>query len=107
MVLLDPVGSICQDELAYWPRALPVEVDRLAPVVRVPICEVRLGEPLEVVAVGAQVVVDNVEDDAETHRMRPVHEAAEVVRPPVEPRRCEEVHPVVAQPNRPGKSATG
>jgi hypothetical protein len=79
VILLDPVCGVREDELAHRARPLAVEVDRLPPLVRVAIGEVRIGELLEVVAVGAQVVVHDVEDDAEAQRVRPVDKSSEVV----------------------------
>ena len=64
--------------------------------VRVPVGEVVRGELAEVVAVGAEVVVDDVEDDGEAVAVRLVHEAAQVVGLAVETRGGEEVDAVIA-----------
>jgi hypothetical protein len=42
------------------------------------------------------VVIDHIEDDGQAEGMRPVHEAAEIVRRAVEARRREQVHAVIA-----------
>ena len=55
-----------------------------------------LGELAQVAAIGAEVVVDDVEDDAKAEGMGAVHEAAEVVGRAVQPGRGEQVHAVVA-----------
>ncbi len=94
--LVDPVAGVRDEELADRPGALAVEVDRRAPVRPVTGGEVSGSVLAQVVAVGAEVVVHHVEDDAHADGMSPVHEGAEVVGPPVEPCRGEEVDTVVA-----------
>ena len=52
---------------------------RLAPFGLVAVGEVVVGELAEVVAVRAEMVVDDVEDDAEAERVGAIDEAAKVV----------------------------
>jgi hypothetical protein len=81
--LLDPVRGVRRHELTNR-RGVVVEVDRLSPFGRVPRREVSGRVPAEVVAVGSEVVVDDVEDDAETEAMGAIDESAEVVGRAVE-----------------------
>src|SRR5947209_12677264 len=64
--LLDPVARVRDEELAHGPRVLAVEVDGLAPLGLVSVCEVVFRELAQVVPVGAEVVVNNVEYDGQT-----------------------------------------
>ena len=84
MELVDPVGRVGDEELTHRSGVGAVEVDRIAPLVGVAIGEVGLRKLAQVIAVGAEVVVDDVEDDADAGGMRGVDKAAEVVRRSVE-----------------------
>ena len=72
-------------KLMAWPQSVWCRVG-----------EVVRGELAEIVAVGAEVVVDDVEDDGEAVAMRLVHEAAQVVGLAVDMRGGEEVDAVIA-----------
>src|SRR5205085_426934 len=84
--LLDPVAHVRQEELADVLRVMSVEVDGLAPLGLVSVGEVVFRELSEVVAVGAEVVVDNVEDDCQPESVCLVDEASKVFRLAVEAR---------------------
>ncbi len=101
--LVHPVARVGDEEFAHRTALLAVEVDRLAPLVAVAVAEVALRELFQVVAVGAHVVVDHVEDHREPRGMRAIHEAPEIVGLPVEARRGEKVDAVVAPAESPGK----
>ncbi len=94
VVFVDPVGGVGDEQLAHLGGT--VEMDRPAPLVRVQVGEVAGRELIEVVAVGAKVVVDHVEDDGEAELVRAVDEPAEVVRLAVETGGSEQVDTVVA-----------
>ena len=79
----------------------------LAPVVLVAIGEIVRRELGQVVAVGPEMVVDDVENDAEAERMGAIDERAKIVGRAVEARRRIEIDAVVAPAERPAKSATG
>src|SRR5262247_110623 len=79
VILLDPRARVGEKELAHWPRLRPVEVQGLAPVRMITIGEVDWRELGEIVALGAEVVVDDVEDHGEAMTVRLVHEAANIV----------------------------
>src|SRR4026209_1609630 len=103
MVLVDPVCRVGQKEFPHRTRVLAIEIDRLAPLVRVAVGEVLLGKLLEVVAIGSEMVVDDVEDHAQTEPVGAVDEAAKVVRLAVEPRGREQVYAIVAPAEAAGK----
>lgn len=65
VILLDPLGDVLQDEVADEVTTRSVEVERLTPGRLVAVGEVVGREGTEVVAVGTEVVVDHVQDDAE------------------------------------------
>ena len=58
--------------------------------------EVALGELAQIVAVGAQMVVNHIEDHCDPEPVRLINKPAKVVRRAVEPCRGEQVHSVVA-----------
>ena len=70
-------------------------MDRLAPIGLVLRAKVILGELSDVIAFGAEVVVNHVENDAQAGGVSLIDEAAEVVGPAVKPGRREQVDAVV------------
>jgi hypothetical protein len=107
MELVNPVAGVGDEELTHRSSVRAVEIDRFAPLVLVAVGEVLLGEALQVISVGAEMVVDHVEDHAETERVCAVDEAAEIVRRAVEPRGREEVDAVVAPAEATGELRDG
>ena len=93
--LLDPVGRVLDEELARGSGVGAVEVDRLAPLVLVAVGVVVARERSGVVPVGPEVVVDDIQEDADPGRVSPVDEGLEVARLAVEPRRRPQVDAVV------------
>ena len=94
--LANPVRGVLDHELPHRTGVGPVEVDGVTPLVGVPVGEVRRRERLQVVAVRAEVVVDDVENHAEPERVRAVDEPPQIVRPPVGAGGREEIDAVVA-----------
>src|SRR5689334_3768712 len=88
--LRDPVGGVLHHEIAYSPRARPVVVDRLPPLVGMTIRDIEVAVDGQVIAVWTEVVVDHIQNHAEIARMRGVDEALERVRVAVDMRRREE-----------------
>src|SRR5262245_19005956 len=107
MKLVDPVPGVGQHELPDRSGLRPVEVQGRPPLGGVAIGEVIGRVSREVVAVGAQVVVDDVEDDAQARGVRSIHEPAQVVRRTVEARRREQADAVVSPAESPGKVRDG
>ena len=93
--LIDPVCGIRGKVLADRPGIEPVEVDRLAPLGLVLVGEIGWRKCLEIVAVGPQMVVDDIQNHAEAELVGSIDKAAEVVRRSVEPRRSIQIDPVV------------
>src|SRR5687767_15993601 len=75
---------------------LAVEVDRLAPVVRIAIGEVIGGELRQVIAVRAEMVVDDIEDHAEAGAVRGVDKMTEIVGSAVQMRRRPQIDAVIS-----------
>src|SRR5438105_1565594 len=67
--LVDPVSGVRDRELPGASRALAVIVDRFAPLGGAGV-HVRVGELRQVVAVRAEVIVDDVEDHGDSTRLR-------------------------------------
>jgi hypothetical protein len=95
VVLVEPVQRVAAQEAPHLVAAGPVDVDRRAPRGVVAVAHVR-REPLEVVALGAEVVVDHVEHDRETPRVAGVDEPSQTVGPAVGRLRRPQVDAVVA-----------
>ena len=96
MELVDPVRRVRDEKLAHRLRAVAVEVHRVAPFVHIAVGEVLGRVVAQHAAIGSQVVVDDVEDHADADRMRAVHEAPQVIRGAVEPRRRKQEYAIVA-----------
>src|SRR4030088_3328854 len=77
--LVDPVAGIGLIELAHGYGVFAVEVKRLPPIGFVLLAEIPRGESREVVTVGTEVVVDDVEDDSDAEGMGFIHEGPQVV----------------------------
>src|SRR5206468_4958202 len=95
MELTDPHAPVLGYVAARPLAAGAVEVHRRTPRRRVAIGEVRtvLGQ---VVPLGAEVVVHDVEEDRQTARVARVHETPQAARSPVRRLRREEVHAIVS-----------
>ena len=104
VILHNPVPRVADHELTDRGRVLAVEVDGLAPVGAMSLADVPVGELRQVVPVGAEMVVDHVEDHAESFGMRPVHEPSQIVGAAVRMMRRKEIHAVVTPPEPAGKS---
>ncbi len=81
VVFLGPIAGIGEHEFANRPAVGPVKIDRLAPLVLVPVGEIAFGKAFQVIAVRAEMVVDDVEDDRHAERVGPIDEGAEIVGP--------------------------
>jgi hypothetical protein len=86
VVLVDPVAGVGDEVLAHAVRAIPVEVQRLAPFIVVLPREVVFRVLVEHAAVGPEVVVDDVENHGELQLVRTVDEGPEVIRTSVQTR---------------------
>ena len=93
--LLHPEDRVLPEVIPHRPVVVAVEVERVAPRGLVRGVEIILGVRAEVIAVGAEVVVDGVEDHADPLGVRGVHQGAQVVRMPVGARGRVEEHAVV------------
>src|SRR4051794_19857564 len=80
MEFLDPVTAVRDEELADGSGIVSVEVDRVAPFVRAFAVDVIVRKNAEIVAVRAEVVVDDIENYGEAEGMRSVDEEPQIVR---------------------------
>ena len=78
VVLVEPVQRVPDEEPAYLVASRAVDVDPVAPRRVMELAQVG-AEALEVVALGPEVVVDDVEHDREAARVAGVDEAPEAV----------------------------
>jgi hypothetical protein len=94
--LLDPVERVVDHEVAHRSACRAGEVDGCAPGCPVPVGEEGGRDRVQVIPLGAEMVVDNVEDDHQAARMRRVHQRLHVVWLPVASIRRVGQHPIVA-----------
>ena len=106
VVLVEPVQGVPGEVAPHLVALRAVDVDGLAPRRVVAVGQVR-REALEVVALGPEVVVDDVEDDREAPRVAGVDEAPQPVGPAVGRLRRPQIDPVVAPVARAGELRDG
>ena len=98
MELVDPVAGVRDEELAHRRGIRAIEIDRVAPLVLVPVAEIRGREQPHVVAARPEVVVDDVEDDADAERVGAIDEPLQIVGPAVQARGRKQIDAVIAPP---------
>src|SRR5580698_3605887 len=103
MVLVDPVAGVGDKELAYRTGGGPVEIERLTPLGRVLLAEIAGRGRAQIVSVGPELIVDDVEDDREAERVGSADQAAQLVGPSVEAGRREQIDPVITPAEPAGK----
>ena len=96
VVLVDPVQGVLDEERADHLAAGTIQVDRGTPGRPVPVGQIGGAEAGQVAAVGAEVVVDDVEQHGHPQAVGTVHQGAQVVGRAVASGRGEEVHAVIA-----------
>ncbi len=101
-----PLDRVVDEVPAHRVAARPVEVERRAPRSAVPVGEVRSVLRKDV-ALGTQVVVDDVEYDGEAARVGGVDQSPEPVGAAVARLGCVGEHAVVAPVARPGELGDG
>ena len=79
VVLLDPIQRVVNEEGAYDLAARVVEVDRVTPRRVMPRGEELRRVKMQIVAVGTEVVVDDVEQHHELTLVRALNEAFEII----------------------------
>ncbi len=107
MKLFDPVGSVFSHELANGATILTVEVEGVAPLIVILPREVIVGVAANVIAIGAEVVVNHVQNHADALLMCSVNKSAEIIGRAIEARRGEEIRPVVTPTKAAGKFRNG
>ena len=91
-----PVTRVVDDQITCTLAALAVEIESFAPLGSVPGAEIAIAEAAQIVAVGTEMVVDDIEDHREPERMCGVDEALEGLVIAVVVKRRKEMHAVVA-----------
>src|SRR5687768_10326572 len=103
MKLIDPVSGIGEKKLSYGTGRLTVEVDGLAPLRAVTVREVFRGEALEVIPIGPDVVIDDIQDHSQPYGVRPIHETATIVGRAVEVRWRKQINAIITPAETTGK----
>ena len=94
---------VVEKEAANGGRAVAIEVDGGSPGRAVRAGEEIAAERRQIGALGSEVVVDDIDEDAETGGVSVVDEGAEIIRPAIRARRREERGAVVSPVPTPGK----
>ncbi len=103
----DPVERVLQEEATRVLAPVAVEIESRAPRGRVPVGEVEGTEARQVIAVGAEVVVDDVQQHGQAEAVGRVHQPAQIVGRAVAARRREGRDPVIAPVAVAGKIGHG
>jgi hypothetical protein len=94
MELVDPVAGVAMQNSRTGPESSPSKLMALPQ--SVVFSQKNCGANFcDVVAVGAEMIVDHVQDHAQAERMRPIHEAAKVVGRSIDMRGREPLHAVI------------
>ncbi len=101
MIVAQPHTRVINEETSNFIASRAVEVDGRAPGRSVALGEIG-AELVEVVSLGAEVVVNDIYEDGEPLPMRRIDEPLDPVRATVSLVRGEEVDPVVSPPPRSG-----
>src|SRR5208283_3523728 len=96
VILREPAKCVLEEEGAHLVTLFAIEIDGRPPESLVAIREVIGGELGQVIAVGAEMVVDDVEEDGQSQPVRFINQVPEVIRPPVASCRGEQAYAVVA-----------
>src|ERR1700761_3442183 len=97
VVILEPHQSVVAEEASYLIAATLVQIHRIAPRRLVPRRQVRT-ELVRIVSNWAEMVVDHVQDDAQSARVARIHETFKSVRSAIRLVGCEERNTIVSPP---------
>src|SRR6266566_9910021 len=103
MEFVDPVATVGDEKFAYWSRICSIEINRVAPVIFVLARQIIVGVNAKIIAVGAEVVVNHIENHAQAERMRVINEGAQIVRRAVQVCRRKKIDAVVTPPEISGE----
>src|SRR5690242_3198023 len=95
MEFIHPIRGIGGEELADWPAIAIIKVDRPSPFVLVAVGKIVLGEMMQIIAVGTEVVVDDIQNDGDAQIVRAIDKGTQVIRMPIKAGGSEEIHAVV------------
>src|SRR5262245_42482765 len=96
MKFLNPVSRVGNEKLAHRPGIWPVEIERFAPVGRIAVCKIIRRKIFQIVSRGSSMIVNDVQNDAQTESMRKIDKGAKIVWAAVESGRSEKIDAVVA-----------
>ncbi len=94
--LVHPIDWIRQKERPHMAIMLAVEVERVAPRRFVGMVEPVPAVSAQVIPVGAEMIVNNVEQNGEAARMRRIHQRAQILRMSITARGGVNHHPIVS-----------
>src|SRR5438445_10470633 len=92
---LQPIERVVYEKIAHWPVMRCGEIDRGAPWRLVAVGTEIWSDCRQIITLGTEVVVDDVQKDCEAADVTRLDEALQVVRPTVCRGRSIEKHPVI------------
>ena len=103
----DPVDGIGNEELADGGAVVAVEVNCFAPIGGVLAIEESIVELIEIISIGADVVVDEIENDADAGLVGAIDKLAEIIGRSVVMEGSEEIDAVISPAERAGEFVDG
>src|SRR5205823_13869636 len=95
MKFLNPIASISDEKLADWSAVFPIEIDRVSPFVFFIATQIIVRKRTEIISVRPEMIVDDVQNDAESKRMCAIDEGAQSLRCSVKTSRREKIDAIV------------
>src|ERR1044071_674258 len=95
MEFLNPIARVGNEKFPYWPGVFPVEIDRIPPFILLAPPQIIIRKRAEVVSVRPEMVINNVENDAESECMCAIDKRPQIIGCSIEPRRRKKVDTVV------------
>ena len=96
MEFFNPIAAIGDEKFADRSRIWSIEIDRVAPIVFFFTGQIIVGINAEIISIGAEVVVNHVENYTQAQRVRAIHKGAQIVRRAIQMGRRKQVHAVVS-----------
>src|SRR5204862_6075072 len=103
MKLVYPIGGVGGKEFTHRRRIGAIEVNRFAPLVLITVGKIIGRERFQAVAVRPEVIIDDIQNDAQADPVGLVNETPDVVGNAVKPRGSEKIDAVVPPTEPPWK----
>src|SRR5688572_27546661 len=95
MIFIHPIHCIIDIKLAYFKGVIAIKVNSLSPFSRILCCKIIAGESSNVIAIRAEMIVNNIQNHSYPKRMSIVDEMAQIIGLTIEVVRGKEVDTVI------------